>query len=68
MTLEDYLKSENLSAAEFGRRIGVNSRMTVIRYLTGERIPRPKVMSRIHEVTGGAVTPNDFFSQDGEAA
>jgi transcriptional regulator with XRE-family HTH domain len=62
MTLTEYLQAKNISAAEFGRRIGAGSRMTVTRYCRGERMPPPETMARIVEVTEGAVQPNDFYS------
>lgn len=61
MKLSRYLDEQKISGAEFARRIGVESRMTVLRYASGERIPRPDVMRRIAEETAGAVSPNDFF-------
>ncbi len=33
----------------------------VIRYRDEVRIPRPEIMAKIAEVTGGKVMPNDFF-------
>lgn len=60
MKLKQFLIEKNLSAAEFGRLIGVRSRMTICRYVSGERMPDRSVMTKIVEVTHGAVTPNDF--------
>lgn len=60
MQLKQFLIENNLSAAEFGRLIGVRSRMTICRYVSGERMPDRSVMPKIVEVTHGAVTPNDF--------
>ena len=59
MHLRDYLKSKNLSLAEFGRRIGVKTQ-SVHRYAQYGRVPDGKVMAKIFEVTGGVVTPSDF--------
>jgi transcriptional regulator with XRE-family HTH domain len=59
-----------MPAAAFADRLGV-SVQAVHRYLNGERLPRPDVMVRIAEITGGAVKPNDFYSvrcQASEAA
>lgn len=33
----------------------------VERYVNGKRIPEPEVMAKIFEVTGGAVSANDFY-------
>lgn len=40
--------------------LGVKSRTTVNRYLTGERTPAPSILTAIMELTDGAVTPADF--------
>lgn len=60
MTLSDFIDAQGLTAAEFGGRIGV-SRGAVLRYATGERIPRAEIMAKIFGATGGAVAPNDFY-------
>lgn len=62
MQLLDFLRQEDLSFAEFARKINVQSRMTVVRYCRGTRIPTPEVMERIGLATAGAVTPNDFYA------
>lgn len=59
MNLDTYLLQHRISPAEFARRIKVG-RMAVHRYLRGERFPRPDVLARIHYVTAGQVTANDF--------
>lgn len=61
MKLSDYLVTQQLGPAEFARQIGVG-RMTVHRYIRGERFPRPEVLQRIHHATAGQVTPNDFLN------
>lgn len=61
MTLGHYLQHHGLTAAEFADRIGVSPEATR-RYAAGARIPHQAVMVRIFEVTGGVVTPNDFYS------
>lgn len=60
MTLSEYLKTTNLSQAEFGLRIGADQ-STVSRYLRGRRRPRWDALRVIAEATGGQVTPADFF-------
>ncbi|MEM7625873.1 MAG: helix-turn-helix transcriptional regulator [Planctomycetota bacterium] len=61
MKLSDYLISQQLGPAEFARRIGVG-RMSIHRYIRGERFPRPEVLQRIYQATAGQVTPNDFLA------
>ncbi len=60
MRLGEWCRHTGTTAAELGRAIGVASRMTVTRYIRGERVPRPHIVVRIAELTGGAVTANDF--------
>jgi transcriptional regulator with XRE-family HTH domain len=62
MTLARFLSSREITRAAFARRIGV-SRVTLQRYLAGDRFPRPDVLRRIASVTLGEVTANDFVSQ-----
>lgn len=61
MKLGDYIERENLTAVEFGRRIGVSA-ITMWRYLRDGRIPEVSTMKRIIAETRGEVTPNDFFA------
>ncbi|MEM1353895.1 MAG: helix-turn-helix transcriptional regulator [Planctomycetota bacterium] len=61
MKLSDYLVTQQLGPAAFARQIGVG-RMSVHRYISGERFPRPDVLERIYEATQGQVTPNDFLT------
>lgn len=67
MTLTTYLEKHGISAAEFARKIGAKSRMTVTRYCRGDRMPPRDAMNKIVEVTGGEVTHSDFYSRS-EAA
>lgn len=59
MTLADYLAREKIVDADFATRIGVE-RSTVTRLRAGQ-IPKPDVMRKIVEQTGGEVTANDFY-------
>lgn len=62
MRLAEYLKSNDISYAEFAKQIGAKSRATVYRYINGTRkAPSREMMENIREVTGGAVTANDFY-------
>jgi transcriptional regulator with XRE-family HTH domain len=60
MDLRSYLDARDMSIAVFADLLSV-SVQTVHRYVNGDRLPRPDVMVRIAEVTGGAVKPNDFY-------
>lgn len=71
MQLAAYLKSKNITPQAFADAIGVH-RTSVVRFCSGERRPDLTTLQKIHEATGGDVTPQDFFagesSQSGEAA
>lgn len=61
MNLADYLTQHDVKVPAFASRIGVSSQ-ALHRYLDGDRRPKPHILERIHQVTGGAVQPNDFFT------
>ena len=61
MKLAEYLEANQLTYAEFARRIGVRSDETVRRYVVEGRVPTPKIMEKIALATGCQVTANDFF-------
>lgn len=63
MRLKTYLHLNKLSVAAFAERIGM-SPSVVCRYSNGRIIPRPGVMQRIYDVTGGQVTFADFYDPD----
>gem|GEM_PF-1719456 len=60
MRLAEYLIAQNLSPAAFARRIGVG-RMTIHRYISGERQPNARITGLIHKATQGQVTAQDFW-------
>lgn len=61
MTLADFLYENSLSPAWLRRALAVKHRSTVWRWLTGERIPNPKTIARIEDLTSGVVTMHDFL-------
>lgn len=63
MKLGVWLKQEELSFAEFGRRLGCSGE-AVRRYAEGIRIPDREAMPKIVSETSGDVTANDFFDID----
>lgn len=66
MLLEHYLTKRGLSHIQFAKSIGVSGE-AVRRYLKGERMPTPSVMSKIIDATHGKVTPNDLYRIKAEA-
>jgi DNA-binding transcriptional regulator YdaS (Cro superfamily) len=60
MTLAEYLSWKQLKDGPFAALLGVD-RSAVARWRTGARVPSKDHMRRIREITGGAVTADDFF-------
>ena len=66
MTLKEFLKIKKISIEDFAREMGL-SYAAVRQYTNAGRVPKPKVMRLIINVTGGAVQPNDFFAANDDA-
>lgn len=60
MKLSEWLETQNLSDAEFGRRIG-KTHSTVLRLKRGEIRPSMDTVEVIRSETNGAVTGDDFL-------
>lgn len=65
MKLSEFLSDNGMSRADFAAAVGV-SHVAITRYLAGKRIPRPEHIRRIKELTGGAVTADDFMPEAAE--
>lgn len=63
MQLDDWLKREGLTSAEFATLAGLGGKQIVHKYRRGERFPSAESLRRIREATGGAVTADDFVDQ-----
>jgi transcriptional regulator with XRE-family HTH domain len=63
MKLAEYLKDKGLTDQAFAGLIG-RSRTSVSRLRRNETRPDWKTVERIHVASGGAVTPNDFLSDN----
>jgi transcriptional regulator with XRE-family HTH domain len=61
MKLRTYREENGLTLAQMADKVGV-SEVSMSRYERGDRMPRPEVMRKIGEVTGGAVRPNAPFN------
>jgi len=61
MELSEYLMRSDLHPALFARMVGVKSRTTVHRYISGERLPAPDIARRIYHATEGQVTHHDMM-------
>lgn len=60
MHLSEYLSANDLTATDFAVKIK-RHKSTVTRLVKRASRPDHDTMQRILDVTGGAVTPNDFF-------
>jgi hypothetical protein len=65
MTLDEYLTSKRLSAAEFGRSCDPPLHRTEVwNYRTGRRLPRADKVDAIEKATQGQVRAGDFSSRE----
>lgn len=65
MRLQPYLDLKQISHEAFGKLIGA-SEHGVRKWARGERMPRPRAMRKIQEVTAGAVSSSDFLETESE--
>ena len=63
MKLADWLKDKRgtMTVRQFAEAVGVHEG-TVHKWMTGENVPRPRPMTEIIRLTGGAVSPTDFYA------
>ena len=66
MKLSAWLKENNLTQKQFLDLASNNhsasfSYHALVKWCSGQRIPRPEDMNVIHKATAGNVTPNDFY-------
>jgi len=68
MKLSEYLKKRRISASEFAACIGVH-KATVGRWISPDSDSRPDwdLIPKIVKATGGAVTANDFVTNEQQA-
>lgn len=66
MNLDSWRVDQKLTFDGLGARLDC-SRATAWRLCRGARVPDRAQMARIREVTGGAVTPNDFYTEPPQA-
>lgn len=60
MKLADWLHARSMTPEQLRRMLGVKSRTTIRRYLTGARIPNPAAIAKIEHLTHFQVTRSDF--------
>lgn len=66
MRLNDYLRQQGLTSAQFARVSGIGHKQTVWNYRHGLRFPTPRNMGLIERATAGAVTAQDFMAHHAE--
>lgn len=64
MKLADWLHVRGLTPEQLRSMLGVAKRSTVNRYLSHQRVPQPKTLMKIIELTEGAVTLADFMDAE----
>ncbi len=68
MLLSSYLKEHSLSVKEFAEKLDISVASFVRLALPpgheSAMLPSPELIKRIYSITGGAVTPNDFYDLD----
>lgn len=64
MKLADFMHEQQITPWALRRMLGVKGQSTVQRYLSGERVPSPALMRRIHELSDGRVTVEDFLDPE----
>jgi hypothetical protein len=65
MTLAEYLTKRKLTYAAFAAKLGIGGRnpgMTVFRYATGKRLPRPDMAAKIVKATRRKVKLSDIYA------
>lgn len=67
MTLREWLKKKKMKPEDFAAKVAA-SEGAVLKWLSGERFPRPESLARIQLATGGKVTANDFVAASKPAA
>lgn len=61
--LRSFRESRGLSQEELAKSVGVE-KATISRIENGHRVPSMGLVSRLCEVSGGALTANDFMPAD----
>lgn len=67
MDLLEYAKKEGLTLSAIAESLET-SVVNISRYCAGKVIPRPEMMRKIHDLTGGEVTASDFYGLRHEEA
>ena len=63
MKLKDYLRFKKIKNKTFAKLLKI-SPVSLSRYINGERFPEKETLIKIHNLTEGLVSPNDFCLHD----
>ncbi len=63
MKLQDYLRFRRIKNKTFAKFLNI-SPVSLSRYISGERFPEKKILIKIHNLSEGLVSPNDFCLQE----
>jgi len=63
MKLADWMHENRVTPADLRGLLGLKSRMTVKRYLEGDRVPDGRVLRKLTDLTGGRVRREDFLDK-----
>ena len=61
MTLDQYMKANEITDDAMGKRLGV-SRSAVTLYRNGDRMPKPEILIRLLNITKEDVTVEDMLA------
>lgn len=61
MKLSDWLFENSMTPRQLRVMLGVKNRSTLHRWMTNERVPAPRMLQRIIEITNGEVKLEDFL-------
>ena len=59
--LSDWIHERSITPGQLRRMLGVRTRSTISRWLTGQRVPNGAMLAKIERLTEGAVTKVDFL-------
>lgn len=62
MTLNEFIKSKDMTQESFGKLVGV-PQATINRYVRGERFPLPDMIRKIEAATEGQVAVADWYAK-----
>lgn len=65
--LKAWRVAQDRSVSALAKEIGC-SRVAWYDWEEGRRVPQARFMEKLHDLTGGAVEPNDFYPTTREAA